>query len=106
MKKVIWSVVLLVLVGFSVLVAQARFRQGAFSGNVNVQVCTRDSAGKWQVVDEMTAPLGFDFAIADVAKNKDVNTTFGFSGRTKKGVSVSARLKKGAIGNSDLTSGL
>lgn len=106
MKKTLIVGFTLVLAVFSMLAASTAFKKREFTGNAVIQICAKDSSGKWQIVDDFTAPLRFQFNIADVASNKGLSTDFAFSGRSKKGLSISARLKNGAIGNSDLTSGL
>ena len=95
-----------VLAAFSMLAASATFKKREFSGSAVIQICAEDSSGRWQIVDDFTAPLQFKFNLADAARDKGLSTDFAFSGRTRKGLSISARLKGGATGNSDLTTGL
>ena len=94
-------------VGLGLLVAQAGVKQREFAGKANIQICVKDAKGGWRIVDELkSAPLNFQFSIADAVGSKPLSTTFAFSGRTEKGMQLGASLKKGATGSSDLKTGL
>lgn len=97
---------MILLASIGALVSDAVLRQHQFNGEVFVQICDKDDTGHWQIVDEIHAPLGFSFSLRNEVKQKGLSSDFIFSGRSKQGFTISARLKTGAEANYDPATGI
>lgn len=107
MKKLVVPALLIVLVAFGMLVADSAAKKREFTGSIGVQVFEKDATGQWKLTDELNASgIRFVSSVAEVAAGKkNVSSDFNFTGTTKKGHSLTVRLKPGGKGDVDLTTG-
>ena len=106
MRRNLPAVIIVLLASIGAILAAAALQAHQFDGEAVVQICEKDDTGHWRIVDELYAPLGFSFSLADKIRERPLSSDYIFSGRSKHGLTVSARLKTGAATDYDARTGI
>lgn len=89
-----------------VVLAQAAVKIREFNGQVTIQICERDSAGKWQVVDQVLVPqLRFTGKVTEGAGGNQFTSDYHLNARTKLGKDFAMRVTRPGKAESNLQTG-
>lgn len=105
-RKAGFCLLFLFLAAALVVLAQAAVHIREFNGQVTIQICERDSTGKWQVVDEVLAPqLRFTGNVTENAGGSQFTSSFVLNTRTKNGKDFAMRVTRPGAAVTDLKAG-
>lgn len=106
LKRAAFGLLFLFLVAGLAVLAQTVGKIREFNGQVTIQICDRDSTGKWQVVDSVLIPqLRFTGNVTESAGGGQFTSSFVLNAKTKNGQDFSMRVTRPGAAVTDLQAG-
>jgi hypothetical protein len=105
-RRAAFGLLFLFLAAALVVLAQAAVKIREFNGQVTIQICERDSAGKWQVVDQVLVPqLRFTGNVTESPGGNQFTSAFVLNARTKNGKDFAMRVTRPGSAETNLQVG-